>query len=103
MNSRRRVNSTVRLLPLLNASLAIQRRSSNIVTTKHPTIKFAAVLIPFGVVLFVSSCAHYRDSNKAASASPEPTLERPSPSPMDLADFYGYIKQASVTCRDLPS
>ena len=72
-------------------------------TSKDPTIKFAGVLIAFGGVLFVSSCARYRDSNKSDPATPEPTVERPSPTPFDFADYYGYIKEASVTCSDLPS
>lgn len=67
-------------------------------TPKHLAIKLAAVVALSGL-----SCRPRQTAMTNAPATPQALAERPSPTPIDFADYYGYIKQASITCSDLRS
>jgi hypothetical protein len=66
----------------------------------HLPIRFAATLLVGCVGFGTSTCRQNRTTTSVPTGTPQTS---PSPSPIDFVDYYGYIKQASLTCRDLPS
>lgn len=72
-------------------------------TTTRFKLVLGVVLVTTIVMVCLVGVWRYRHPTPTNPAIPAQIFVQPTPSPMDLADFYGYIKQASVTCRDLES
>ena len=70
---------------------------------KKLTLVLAAGLLIVAIGGSLFGVWHYRHFTLMTVDIPPQTSPRATPSPMDLADYYGYIKQASLTCRDLES
>jgi hypothetical protein len=74
-------------------------------------LRSAVALLTFSIGIAISGIwlYGYRE-HKTKKASPPlsqdaPPLPTPAPAttPIDLDDYYGYIREASVTCEDFPS